>query len=141
VAAGLQKPEGAYGETMRRRPRSNLDITACILSVAQNGVLQETIIRRCNLSTPHCKEYIKTLLETGLLNGFPAVDIRDTGGPRNSHMVFQTSRAGSQFLTVYSQLCTLVDGENTGFSGLFHSPNLRQNLRSPSTDKAPVHDE
>jgi predicted transcriptional regulator len=101
---------------MRRRPRSNLDIIACILSAAQNGVLQETIIQQCNLSTAHFKQYIKTLLETGLLNGFPAIDIRHTAGPRNSHMVFQTSRAGNQFLTVYSQLCTLVDRGSAEFS-------------------------
>jgi hypothetical protein len=90
--------------------REKLDVVANILNAIEKDALQGHIMQKCGLSTKQFKEYIPMLLKSGLIDGFPAVDLQHMPGPNSKcRMVFHVSRSGKRFLELYSELCALVD--------------------------------
>ena len=90
--------------------RGRLDIIANILTIAEKDVLESHIMLKCSLSPKQFDEYIQMLLETGLIDAFPVVNLRHMSEPKNRRrMIFHTSKTGNQFLKLYSELYTLVN--------------------------------
>ncbi len=80
-----------------------------ILTVAKQPVLKYHIQRKCNLSGSTLTEHINLLLENGLLDAYPAINLKHTPGRKNHHrMIYQTSRKGRLFLKQYNELLMLL---------------------------------
>jgi predicted transcriptional regulator len=84
-----------------------LEKTAKILTLAKQPVLKDHIIRKCALSSLQYERYINQLLEAGLLDAYPAINLK---GRKNHHrMTFQTSNKGLEFLKRYAELLRLLE--------------------------------
>ena len=80
-----------------------------ILIVAKQPALKNHIMRKCNLNSVRFNKYISQLLESGLLDTYPALD-RHMPGPKTRHrMIYQTSKKGLEFLERYKELLTLLE--------------------------------
>jgi len=87
--------------------RSEFDIIAKILRVAQQEVLKDDIIEKCHLGGGQSNRYISILLQNGLLHAISGCPIKKhlAGGRyRRRSMLFQTSKAGNQLLEIYNML-------------------------------------
>ena len=97
-----------------RENRGRLDIVASILTATQKDALKSYIMDTCRLSSKQFNEYAERLLENGLIDAFPAVNLKHTCGPKNKRrMIFHIAQTGKRFLKLYSELCTLVDTDAT----------------------------
>jgi len=78
--------------------------------VANKPVLKDHIIQKCGLSSPSVRTYLTKLLEAGLLDAYPAINLKHTPG-RKTHrrMIYQTSKKGKDFLKQYNDLLTLLE--------------------------------
>ena len=86
-----------------------MDKFAEILTVAKQPALKSQIIQKCGLSNETFNQYIHRLLESGLLDAYPAIDLKHMSGPKSHHrMVYQTSKKGMEFLKRYNELLTLL---------------------------------
>lgn len=95
---------------MERREATMLEKIAEILTVVkQQPTLKDHIISKCTLSSSTFNQYIKLLLENGLLDAYPAVNLKHTPGPKNHRRtIYQTSQKGKEFLKQYQNLVTLL---------------------------------
>ena len=94
--------------------RGRLDIIASILNAAQEDILRYHILQKCKLSSKQVNEYLQLLLQSGLLDAFPAFNLRYMSGRQNKRkMIFHISRFGKRFLELYSELYALVDRSAT----------------------------
>jgi len=82
------------GLSRRLRKRSDMDITASILSEARGGARKTRIMYRCNLSHKQLQAYLKLLLSMGLL--------------ASSSDLFQTTAKGRKFVEAYRTLKALM---------------------------------
>ena len=80
-----------------------------ILIVAKQPVLKDHIMRKCSLSTAYFDIYINQLLESGMLNAYPALDPHIPGPKTRHRMIYQTSTKGIEFLKRYNELLTLME--------------------------------
>jgi predicted transcriptional regulator len=80
-----------------------------ILEVTRQPVLKCHITGKCNLSSFTFTNYISLLLQSGLLNAYPAIDLRLVGRPTRRRMIYQTSIKGKEFLKRYNDLLTLLE--------------------------------
>ena len=86
-----------------------LEKIAKILTVATKPALKSHIMEKCTLIACQC-HYIDQLVEAGLLDAYPAIDLKHTSGPKNRHrMIYQTSNKGLEFLKRYNELLTLLE--------------------------------
>jgi len=109
-----------------RENRGRLDIAASILTATQKDALKDSIRQKCNMSSKQFNEYIKILLENGLIDAFPAVNLKHTCGPKNKRRtIFHIAQTGKRFLKLYSELYALVD-RHVANSFLGNSPSPRQ---------------
>jgi len=87
-----------------------LEKIAEILTLAKQPILKDHIMRKCNLSSLLYERYINQLLELGLLDVYPAIDLKGVRGPKSHHrMIYQTSQKGLEFLKRYRELLTLLE--------------------------------
>ena len=97
--------------------RGKLDIIANILNATEKDVLKDHILQKCNMSRQQFDKYIELLLQNGLVDAFPAVELRAVkfnsyhmpGAKNKRRMIYHISEAGKQFLTLYSELSALVN--------------------------------
>ena len=90
--------------------REEIDVIISILNAAEKDVLQDRIIQKCNLTTKRCDEYVQMLLQKGLLDAFPLINLRHMSGRSSKRrMTYRTSKGGQKFLRLYSELYALVD--------------------------------
>lgn len=81
-----------------------------ILTVAKRPVLKDHIIHKCGLSSLQRDRYLNILLEAGLLDAYPAIDLKHVGGPKTRRrMICQTSQKGLEFLKRYNELLSLME--------------------------------
>jgi predicted transcriptional regulator len=81
-----------------------------ILTVAKNPILKWPLMRACSLSSLTFNKYVTQLLQRGLLDAYPAVNLKHTSGPKNHRrMIYQTSQKGLEFLKRYNELLTLLE--------------------------------
>jgi predicted transcriptional regulator len=86
-----------------------LEKIAELLTVATKPVLKSRIMEKCTLATRQL-HYIDQLVEAGLLDAYPAIDLKHISGPKNRRrMVYQTSVKGKEFLKRYNDLLTLLE--------------------------------
>jgi len=81
------------------RRRWGIDIIACILRAARNGVKKTDLMIQCNLSFAQLKNYLSVVLKKGL------VVVEKDG----SHLLFRTSNRGKAFLESYDNLEVLIE--------------------------------
>lgn len=86
-----------------------LEKIADILTLARKPVLKDHIIRKCNLNSSDFSKYVTQLLQGGLLNAYPAINLKHVPGRKTRHrMIYQTSRKGRLFLKRYNELLMLL---------------------------------
>ena len=78
--------------------RSRADIAADILSIASTGAIKTRIMYRAFLSFPQQKEYLKLLIEAGMLEY-----IKD-------EKIYRTTKRGMTFLESYDQMRKMLAG-------------------------------
>jgi len=86
-----------------------LEKIAQILTVANQPVLKSAIIQKCGLSSLQWTRYINQLLEAGLVDVYPAIDLKGTPDKNHRRMTYQTSRKGKLFLQLYNGLTMLLE--------------------------------
>jgi len=97
---------------LRRSRHDRIEKIAEILTATKQCALKHHIIQKCHLSNESFDQYIHQLLQYGLLNAYPAIDLRHVAGPKTRHrMIYQTSRKGQQFLMIYDPLMQLLTAE------------------------------
>lgn len=79
-----------------------MDIAAAILEIAKDGAIKTRIMYSAFLSFPQLKEYLKLLLDSGLLE--PS---RDDG-----RKAYLTTDKGKRFLKMYNEVDAMVPREN-----------------------------
>jgi len=79
--------------------RSDIDIMADILTKAKEDTIKTRIMYKCNLSYSQLKIYLSLLLKIGLL---------DSGSDERGNNQYKITSKGSEFLTVYSKLKSLM---------------------------------
>ena len=117
--------------------KGKLDIIANMLTATEKDALKGHIIDTCHLSSKQFNEYMEILLENGLIDAFPAVNLRHISGAKNRRRkIFHITQTGKQFLKLYSELYALVDRDATisfrEFSLLFSAKRV---LEHSSIDK------
>lgn len=80
--------------------RSRMDIAAAILDIAQDGAIKTKIMYRAFLSFPQLNEYLKLLLDGGLLEY------------AKEERVYNTTDKGKRFMKMYREVDTMVPKEN-----------------------------
>jgi predicted transcriptional regulator len=91
------------------RESTVLEKIAEILSVAKKPLLKSRIMFKCKLPSATANIYLQQLIESGLLDAYPA-DTKHLSGPKlNSRVVYQTSRKGIEFLEHYRQLIAFME--------------------------------
>ena len=80
-----------------------------ILIVAKQPALKNHIMRKCNLNSVRFNKYISQLLESGMLNAYPALDPHIPGPKTRHRMIYQTSTKGIEFLKRYNELLALME--------------------------------
>jgi len=121
-----------------------LEKIATILAVATKPALKSHIIAKCTLVDNQVR-YITELVEAGLLDAYPAIDLK-LPGPRNHHrMVYQTSRKGKEFLKQYNDLVRLLEPLEKADAGCasFSVPSpvgsgKRETVKHPTSDTASI---
>lgn len=97
---------------LRRSRHDRIEKIAEILTAAKQCALKHHIIQKSHLSNESFDQYIHQLLQYGLLNAYPAIDLHYVAGPKTRHrMIYQTSRKGRQFLMIYDPLMQLLTVE------------------------------
>lgn len=86
---------------LRNRKRSDIDIVANILNVANKGSKKTRIMYRCNLSHRQLQVYLEFLLDMEFLS----LDIKKEEGKLNN---FRTTSKGLRFLDAYHTLKGLM---------------------------------
>lgn len=111
-----------------------LEKIAEILTAAKNPTLKDPLRHACNLSSLTFNEYVtQLLLPHGLLDAYPAVNLR-IPGPQNRHrMIYQTSQKGKEFLKRYNDLLTLLEPLEMADVGYFFCPSPFGNERDSET--------
>lgn len=90
--------------------KSVITKVAEILEVTETPMLKSHIMTKCGLDTKHFSEWINDLLlPNGLLDAYPALDVRGRGRRTRGRMVYITSRGGMEFLRQYHALLSLLD--------------------------------
>jgi len=86
-----------------------MDKFAEILTVAKQPALKQHIIQKCSLSNESFNNRIHQLLQSGLLDAYPALDLHTPGPKTRRRMIYQTSQKGKEFLKRYNELLTLLE--------------------------------
>ena len=80
-----------------------------ILEFTKKPMLKTRIMAKCGLDSKHFSEWIDDLLlPSGLLDAYPAIDVRGRGRRSKRRMVYITSLGGIEFLRRYHDLLNLV---------------------------------
>jgi predicted transcriptional regulator len=88
-----------------------LEKIAEILSAAKKPLLKSQIGYKCKLPSASANIYLQQLVESGLLDAYPA-DTKHLSGPKlNSRVFYQTSRKGFDFLNSYRRLIALMEAK------------------------------
>ena len=86
-----------------------LEKIAEILSAAKKPLLKSQLMYKCKLPSASANIYLQQLIESGLLDAYPA-DTKHMPGPKlNSRVDYQTSKKGLEFLECYQQLVALLE--------------------------------
>jgi predicted transcriptional regulator len=86
-----------------------LEKIAEILSATKKPLLKSQIMYKCKLPSATANLYLQQLIQSGLLDAYPA-DTKHLSGPKlNNRVVYQTSRKGIEFLERYRQLVALME--------------------------------
>jgi predicted transcriptional regulator len=86
-----------------------LEKVAEILSAAKKPLLKSQLMYRCKLPSAAANIYLQQLIQSGLLEAYPA-DTKHLSGPKlNSRVFYQTSRKGFEFLNRYRRLIALME--------------------------------
>ena len=86
-----------------RKRRDRLGIMAEILEIAKNGCLKTQIMYRANLSFAQLNEYLRFLLQVGVL--------KETN--EDGKHVYRMTRKGARFLQSYYELRDLLRRKRT----------------------------
>lgn len=86
-----------------------LEKVAAILEVAKQPVLKDHIMTKCDLSSLTFNKYMTILLQNGLVNAYPALDLHMPGRKTRHRMIYQTSQKGTEFLKKYNELLSLME--------------------------------
>jgi predicted transcriptional regulator len=96
--------------TSRRVKTIMLEKIVEILTVARQPVLKCHIMSKCAFSSRTFRPYITLLIQSGLLDAYPAIDLRLSGHPTTRHrMIYQTNKKGMEFLKRYNELLMLLE--------------------------------
>lgn len=93
--------------------RTGLATITDILVATRTVALKSHIIQRCNLCTADCDLYIRGMLESGLLEAYPLIDLRHVPGRKSRRrMYYQSSKKGKEFLRRYKELLFFLVSEH-----------------------------
>jgi predicted transcriptional regulator len=96
-----------------------LEKIAEILTKAKIPTLKHPLMHACSLSHLTFDKYImQTLLPSGLLDIYPAVNLRIPGRNNHHRLIYQTSQKGMEFLKRYNALMIdlkIPDGQRLNF--------------------------
>jgi predicted transcriptional regulator len=106
-----QPKEDLNLEENKRERKAVLEKIAEILSAAQKPLLKSQIMQKCQMCSAYANVYFKQLIQSGLLDIYPADTKHLTGSKLNRRVVYQTSRKGIEFLKCYEQLIALMSQE------------------------------
>lgn len=95
--------------------RSKFDLMAAILNVASAPALKTEIRMKCGLSGRQYDEFMKLLLESGLLDAFPQVENKKVPGRKSKRKtMYVRTDAGNKFLSLYSEMTILIKPKGEG---------------------------
>ena len=100
-----------YGEALVKTMMRKI---AEILTVAKYPILKDNIKHKCRMSSTSIEIYLKHLLEAGLLDAYPAIDLRLSGRPSKHRMTYQTSRKGQLFLRKLDEIYLFFEINSNG---------------------------
>jgi predicted transcriptional regulator len=84
-----------------------LEKFAEILTVAEQPALKTEIIQKCTLSSAAFNKYVHTLIQSGMLNAYPAVNLHASS--RRQRIIYQTTDKDKQFLKRFNGLLALLE--------------------------------
>jgi predicted transcriptional regulator len=84
-----------------------LEKFAEILTVAEQPALKTEIIQKCTLSSAAFNKYVHILIQSGMLNAYPAVNLHASS--RRQRIIYQTTDKGKQFLKRFNGLLAMLE--------------------------------
>jgi predicted transcriptional regulator len=85
-----------------------LEKFAEILTVAKQPALKTEIIQKCTLSSAAFNKYVHTLIRSGMLNAYPAVNLHAKSS-RRQRIIYQTTDKRKQFLKRFNGLLAMLE--------------------------------
>jgi len=86
-----------------------LETVVKILNASKKPILKHPLMCACNLSSLTFKKYvIDLLLPCGLLDAYPAVNLRIPGRKTRHRMFYQTSQKGKKLLKHFREIEKLL---------------------------------
>lgn len=88
---------------------TRLEKFAEILAAAEQPALKTEIMQKCTLSSAAFNKYVHTLIQSGMLNAYPAVNMHTTKSSHKQRIIYQTTDKAKEFLKRVNDLLTLLE--------------------------------